>query len=197
MEHMSPSFITIAREIVPMETEICSQQDSNVESCSQSCFDNSQNVQRTPIPSQNLPINELDIMSSQCSLDNEIFMETTPISTPKARKRKNLKAKNAQKRADMKRRRLDNPEYCINENKRRLEVFKDEIKDPETHEMYNKRQLALITKKLGDSVKRKEHNERQLTLITEKRENPDEREKHNKLELERITRESGKIQLER
>ena len=83
-----------------MDTEVCSQQDSSIESCSQPNFDNSQVVQRTPISSQMLPMNVLDIMSSQCSTSGEVNMETSPISTRKGRKRKGYKAKSAKNRAE-------------------------------------------------------------------------------------------------
>ena len=97
------------RELVELWIQrYCSQQESDIiESCSQPNFDNSssQVVQRTPISSQILPTNVLDIMSSQCSTSNEVNMETSPISTRKGRKRKGYRAKIAKNRAVMKKRR--------------------------------------------------------------------------------------------
>ena len=151
----------IERASIAMDTEVCSQQGSDIiESCSQPNYDNSQVDQRTPISSQILPMNVLDIMSSQCSTSSEVNIEISPISTRKGRKRKGYRAKSAKNRADMKKRRLNDPQYCIDQNKRRLESFKEEIEDPFKREMYNKRQFKLITKKLKDPAKRKEHNER-------------------------------------
>ena len=187
MDHgTTPAFLPTWRETIPMEIEVCSQQDDFVALTSQTTCENSQIVEGTPIQSQILPMNELDLASSQCSIHSAINMDTTPVSTRKGRKKKGYAAKNARTRAANRRRRLFDEEYRIAENERRLESFQDNIQSPIQREEHNRRQLVLMKKRLEDADERKKHNQRQLELMTERLQDPVEREKHNKRQLERL-----------
>ena len=91
---------TTEEEISPMEIEDCSQ-DAFVLS--------SQTLQRTPISSQVVPLNDLDVLS-QCSSDTPMTPEKG-FSTPKSRKRKGYRARNDRNRAAIKKRRSDDAEF--------------------------------------------------------------------------------------
>ena len=93
-----------------MEIEECSQPDVFTFS--------SQTVQRTPISSQVVPLDDLDL-SSQCS-DVPMTPEKS-ISTPKSRKRKGYRARKDRNRAAIKKKRSDDSEFCETENESRLE----------------------------------------------------------------------------
>ena len=74
---------TTEEEISPME----------IEDCSQDVFVlHSQTLKRTPISSQIVPLNDLDLLS-QCSSDTPMTPEKS-FSTPKSRKRKGYRARN-------------------------------------------------------------------------------------------------------
>ena len=155
MDHGSPPpFLPTWRETMPMEIEVCSQQDDFVALPSEITCENSQIIERTPIHSQILPMNELDLASSQCSTHSAVSMATTPVPTRKGRKKKGYAAKNARTRAANRRRRLDDEQYRIANNEQRLERNKKDMHNPERREEHNKRHLELMTVRLQDAGKR-------------------------------------------
>ena len=94
------------RELSPMDIQLCSQGETNEDSLSEQRADLSQDVQRTPISSQVVPMNDLGL-SSQCSSSCATPSKDTPISTPKTRKRKGYRATKDRKRDAIKKRRKD------------------------------------------------------------------------------------------
>ena len=153
---------TTEEEICSMEIDECSQPDMTMFS--------SQTVQHTPISSQVVPLNDLDL-SSQCS-DVPMTPEKTT-STPKSRKRKGYRARKDRNRAAIKKRRSDDSEFCKTENEARLERFEKDCEDPDFLSKHNENQLRDITKKLKDPEKRAEHNKQQLDAMTERLKDPE------------------------
>ena len=182
---------TTEEEISPME----------IEDCSQNAFVlSSQTLQRTPISSQIVPLNDLDLLS-QCSSDTPMTPEMG-FSTPKSRKRKGYRARKDRNRDAIKKRRSDDTEFCKAENESRLERFNKDCEDSDFLAKHNENQFQDITKRLKDPAKRAEHNKQQLEAMTERLndplkraqhktcqsdrlKNPDVREKHNEHVLER------------
>ena len=163
---------TTEDEISPMEIEDCSQ-DAFVLS--------SQMMQRTPISSQVVPLNDLELLS-QCSSDTPMTPEKG-FSTPKSRKRKGYRARNDRNRAAIKKRRSDDTEFCKAENESRLERFNKDCEDSDFLAKHNENHLRDITKRLKDPEKRAEHNEHQLDAMTERLKDPEKRAEHNKQQL--------------
>ena len=111
------------RELIPMEVQLCSQGETNEDSFSEKKTHLSQDIQRTPISSQAVPMNDLGL-SSQCSSRCATPSKDTPISTPKSRKRKGYGATKDGKRDAIKKRRSDDTEFRDNENETRLASVK-------------------------------------------------------------------------
>ena len=168
---------TTEEEIGPMEIEDCSQ-DVFVLS--------SQTLQRTPISSQIVPLNDLDLLS-QCSSDTPMTPEKG-FSTPKSRKRKGYRARNDRNRAAIKKRRYDDAEFSKAENESRLERFNKDCEDSDFLAKHNENHLRDITKRLRDPEKRTEHNKQQLDAITERLKDPVKRAEHNKQQLKALTK---------
>ena len=165
---------TTEEEISPMDIEDCSQ-DAFVLS--------SQMMQRTPISSQVVPLNDLDLLS-QCSSVTPMTPEKG-FSTPKSRKRKGYKARKDRNRAAMKKRRSDDTEFCKAENESRLELFNKDCEYSDFLAKHNENQLLDITKMLKNPQKRAEHNKQQLDAMTKRLKDPEKRAEHNKHVLER------------
>ena len=162
---------TTEEEICPMEIEECSHPDVFTFS--------SQTVQHTPISSQVVPLDALDL-SSHCS-----DVPMTPekgISTPKSRKRKGYLARKDRSRAAIKKRRSDDSEFCNAENESRLERFKKDCEDPDFLAKHNENHLRDITKRLKDPKKRAEHN----NAVAERLNHPEKRAEHNNAVAERL-----------
>ena len=170
-----------------MEIEECCQPDTFQLS--------SQTVQHTPISSQVVPLDTLDL-SSQCS--NVPMTPEKSISTPKSRKRKGYRARKDRNRAAIKKRRSDDSEFCKTENESRLERFNIDCEDPDFLAKHSENHLRDITKRLKDPEKRAEHNcavaerlndpEKRAEHncpVAEGLKDPDVREKHNKYVLEK------------
>ena len=90
---------TTEEEMYSMEIEEC---------CQPGVLFSSQTVQHTPISSQVVPLNDLNL-SSQCS-----GVRMTPeksISTPKSRKTKGYSTRKDRNRADIKKKRSDDSEF--------------------------------------------------------------------------------------
>ena len=121
---------TTEEEISPMEIEDCSQ-DVFVLS--------SQTLQRTPISSQVVPLNDLDLLS-QCSSDTPMTPEKG-FSTPKSRKRKGYRARKDRNRVAIKKRRSDDTEFSKAENESRLERFNKDCEDSDFLAKHNENQL--------------------------------------------------------
>ena len=164
---------TTEEEISPMEIEDCSQ-DAFVLS--------SQALQRTPISSQVVPLNDLDLLN-QCSSDPPMTPEKG-FSTPKSRKRKGYRARNDRNRAAIKKRRSDDAEFSKAENESRLERFNKDCEDSDFLAKHNENHLRDITKRLRNPEKRAEHNKQQLEAMTERLRDPEKRAQHNKQQLE-------------
>ena len=167
---------TTEEEISPMEIEDCSQ-DAFVLS--------SKTLQRTPISSQIVPLNDLDLLS-QCSSDTPMTPEKG-FSTPKSRKRKGYRARKDRNRDAIKKRRSDDTEFCKAENESRLERFNKDCEDSDFLAKHNENQLQDITRRLRDPAKRAEHNKQQLEAMTERLRDPEKRAEHNKQQLEAMT----------
>ena len=178
---------TTEEEISPMEIEDCSQDVFVLPS---------QTLQRTPISSQVVPLNNLDLLS-QCSSDTPMTPEKS-FSTPKSRKRKGYRTRKDRNRAAIQKRRCDDAEFCQAENESRLERFNKDCEDSDFLAKHNENQLRDITKRLRDPEKRalhytcqsdrlKDPEKRALhyTCQSDRLKNPDVREKHNKHVLER------------
>ena len=142
---------TTEEEISPMEIEDCSQ-DAFVLS--------SQTLQRTPISSQVVPLNDLDLLS-QCSSDTPMTPEKG-FSTPKSRKREGYRARKDRNRAAIKKRRSEDTEFSKAENESRLELFNKDCEDSDFLAKHNENHYRDITKRLRDPEKRAEHNKHVL-----------------------------------
>ena len=162
---------TTEEEICPMEMEECSQLDVIIFS--------SQTVQHTPMSSQVVPLDILDL-SSQCS-DVPITPEKS-ISTPKSRKRKGYRARKDRNRASIKKRRYDESEFCKTENESRLERFNKDCEDSDLLAIHNENQMQNITKRLKDPNTRAEHN----NAVAERFKDPVKRSEHNNAVSERL-----------
>ena len=157
-----------------------------IEDCSQDAFVlPSQTMQRTPISSQIVPLNDLDLLS-QCSSDTPMTPEKS-FSTPKSRKRKGYRARNDRNRAAIKKRRSDDAEFSKAENESRLERFNKDCEDSDFLAKHNENHLRNITKRLRNPEKRAEHNKQQLDAMNERLKNPEKRAQHNKQQLEAMT----------
>ena len=167
---------TTEEEISPMEIEDCSQDPFVLPS---------QMLQRTPISSQVVPLNDLDLLS-QCSSDTPMTPEKG-FSTPKSRKRKGYRTRKDRNRAAMKKKRSDDTEFCQAENESRLERFNKDCEDSDFLAKHNQNQLRDITKRLKDPEKRAEHNKQQLKAMNERLNDPEMRAEHNKQQLEAMT----------
>ena len=165
---------TTEEEISPMEIEDCSQDVFVLPS---------QTLQRTPISSQVVPLNDLDLLS-QCSSDTPMTPEKG-FSTPKSRKRKGYRARKDRNRAAIKKRRFDDTEFSKAENESRLERFNKDCEDSDFLAKHNENHLRDITKRLKDPEKRAEHNKQQLDAMTDSLKDPVKRADHNKHVLER------------
>ena len=168
---------TTEEEISPMEIEDCSQDAFVLPS---------QTLQRTPISSQVVPLNDLDLLS-QCSSDTPMTPEKG-FSTPKSRKRKGYRARKDRNRVAIKKRRSDDTEFCKAENEFRLERFNKDCEDSDFLAKHNENQLQVITKRLKDPEKRAEHNKQQLDAINERLNDPGKRAEYNKQQLEALTK---------
>ena len=167
---------TTEEEISPME----------IEDCSQDAFVlHSQTLQRTPISSQVVPLNDLDLLSKYSS-DTPMTPEKG-FSTPKSRKRKGYRARNDRNRAAIKKRRSDDAKFCKAENESRLELFNKDCEDSDFLAKHNEDHLRDITKRLKDPAKRAEHNKQQLDAMTERLKDPAKRAEHNKQQLDAMT----------
>ena len=167
---------TTEEETSPMEIEDCSQDAFVLPS---------QTLQRTPISSQIVPLNDLDLLS-QCSSDTPMTPDKS-FSTPKSRKRKGYRARKDRNRDAIKKRRSDDTEFCKAENESRLERFNKDCEDSDFLAKHNENQLQDITRRLRDPEKRAEHNKQQLDAMTERLNDPAKRAKHNKQQLEAMT----------
>ena len=165
---------TTEEEISPMEIEDCSQDAFVLPS---------QTMQRTPISSQVVPLNDLDLLS-QCSSDTPMTPEKG-FSTPKSRKRKGYRARKDRNRVAIKKRRSDDTEFSKAENESRLERFNKDCEDSDFLAKHNENQYQDITKRLKDPVKRAEYNKQQLDAMTKRLKDPENRAEHNKHVLER------------
>ena len=96
------------RELSPMEVHL-----TNEDSLSEKRAD--------IISSQIIPMNDLGL-SSQCS--SSCATPSTPISTPKSRKRKGYRATKDKKKDAIKKRRTDDTEFRDKENETRLAISK-------------------------------------------------------------------------
>ena len=170
ISNQGPTF----RELSPMEVQLCSQGEANDDSFSERKADLSKDVQRTPISSQIVPMNDLGLYS-QCSSSCATPSKDTPISTPKTRKRKGYRATKDRKGDAIKRKRSDDTEFRDKENETRLANVKIDREDPETRAKYNSDQLKRITNKLKGPAERAKHN----ASVTDKLKDPAERAKHN------------------
>ena len=168
---------TTEEEITPMDIEDCSQDAFVLPS---------QMMQHTPISSQVVPLNDLDLLS-QCSSDTPMTPEKS-FSTPKSRKRKGYRARKDRNRDAIKKRRSDDAEFCQAENESRLERFNKDCEDSDFLAKHNENQLQDITKRLKDPEKRAEHNKQQLEAMTKRLKNPQKRAEHNKQQLDAITK---------
>ena len=168
---------TTEEEISPMDIEDCSQDAFVLPS---------QTMQRTPISSQVVPLNDLDLLS-QCSSDTPMTPEKG-FSTPKSRKRKGYLARKDRNRAAIKKRRSDDAEFCKAENESRLERFNKDCEDSDFLAKHNENQLQDITKRLKNPEKRAEHNKQQLDAINERLNDPGKRAEYNKQQLEALTK---------
>ena len=158
-----------------------------IEDCSQDAFVlPSQTLQRTPISSQVVPLNDLDLLT-QCSSDTPMTPEKG-FSTPKSRKRKGYRARKDRNRAAIKIRRSDDSEFSKAENESRIERFNKDCEDSDFLAKHNENQLRDITKRLKDPEKRAEHNKQQLDAMNERLKYPEKRAKHNKQQLEAMTK---------
>ena len=90
------------RELSPMEVQLCCQGQSMDDTYSEMNATQSQEIQHTPMCSQAVPINDLEL-SSQCSSGCTTPSKDTPISTPKIRKKKGYRATKDRKRDAFKR----------------------------------------------------------------------------------------------
>ena len=167
---------TTEEEISPMEIEDCSQDAFVLPS---------QTLQRTPISSQIVPLNDLDLLS-QCSSDTPMTPEKS-FSTPKSRKRKGYRVRKDRNRAAIKKRRSEDTEFSKAENESRLELFNKDCEDSDFLAKHNENHYRDITKRLRDPEKRAEHNKQQLDAMTKRLENPEKRAEHNKQQLEAMT----------
>ena len=167
---------TTEEEISPMEIDDCSQ-DVFVFS--------SQTLQRTPISSQVVPLNDLDSLS-QCFSDTPMTPEEV-FSTPKCRKRKGYRARKDRNRVAIKKRQSDDTEFSKAENESRLERFNKDCEDSDFLAKHNENQLQDITKRFKDPEKRAEHNKQQLDSINEKLREPEKRAEYNKQQLDART----------
>ena len=167
---------TTEEEISPMEIEDCSQDAFVLPS---------QTLQRTPISSQVVPLNDLDLLS-QCSSDTPMTPEKS-FSTPKSRKRKGYRVRKDRNRAAIKKRRSEDTEFSKAENESRLELFNKDCEDSDFLAKHNENHYRDITKRLRDPEKRAEHNKQQLDAMTKRLENPEKRAEHNKQQLEAMT----------
>ena len=167
---------TTEEEISPMEIEDCSQDAFVLPS---------QTMQRTPISSQVVPLNDLDLLS-QCSSDTPMTPEKG-FSTPKSRKRKGYRARKDRNRVGIKKRRSDDAEFCKAENESRLERFNKDCEDSDFLAKHNENQLQDITKRFKDPEKRAEHNKQQLEAINETLKDPEKRAEYNKQQLDAMT----------
>ena len=165
---------TTDEEINPMEIEYCFQDAFVLPS---------QTLQRTPISSQVVPLNDLDLLS-QCSSDTPMTPQKS-FSTPKSRKRKGYRARNDRNRAAIKKRRSDDAEFSKAENESRLERFNKDCEDSDFLAKHNEIHLRDITKRLRDPEKRAQHNKQQLDAMTGRLKDPKKRAEHNKQVLER------------
>ena len=213
ISNQGPTF----RELSPMVVQLCSQGEANDDSFSERKADLSKDVQRTPISSQIVPMNDLGLYS-QCS---------SSCATPKTRKRKGYRATKDRKGDAIKRKRSDDTEFRDKENETRLANVKIDREDPETRAKCNCDQLKRITNKLKGPAERAKHNasvtdklkdpaerakhytavvnklrnpaerlkynERQLKLVTEKRMDSKEKMKQNLAELERYITMRGEL----
>ena len=134
----------------------------------------SQEIQRTPISSQAVPINDLEL-SSQCSSSCATPSKGTPISTPNTRKRKGYRATKDRMRDAIKKRRTDDTEFRDKENETRLANVKKALEDPETRAKHNSDMLKRTRNKLKDPAERAKHN----TSVANKLNDPAERAKQN------------------
>ena len=167
---------TTEEEISPMEIEDCSQDAFVLPS---------QTLQRTPISSQVVPLNDLDLLT-QCSSDTPMTPEKG-FSTPKSRKRKGYRVRKDRNRAAIKKRRSEDTEFSKAENESRLELFNKDCEDSDFLAKHNENHYRDITKRLRDPEKRAEHNKQQLDAMTKRLENPEKRAEHNKQQLEAMT----------
>ena len=142
---------TTEEENSPMEIEDCSQDALVLPS---------QTLQRTPISSQVVPLNDLDLLS-QCSSDTPMTPEKG-FSTPKFRKRKGYRARKDRNRAAIKKRRSEDTEFSKAENESRLELFNKDFEDSDFLAKHNENHYRDITKRLRDPEKRAEHNKHVL-----------------------------------
>ena len=166
---------TTEEEISPMDIEDC-YQDVFVFS--------SQPLQRTPISSQVVPLNDLDLLS-QCSSDTPMTPEKG-FSTPKSRKRKGYRARKDRNRAAIKMRRSDDTEFCKAENESRIERFNKDCEDSDFLAKHNENQLRDMTKRLKDPEMRAEHNKQQLDAMTKRLKDPEKRAEHNTCKSDRL-----------
>ena len=162
------------RELSPMEVQLCSQGETNEDSLSEKGADLSQDVPRTPISSQVVPMNDLGL-SSQCSSSCATPSKDTSISTPKSRKRNGYRATKDRMRDAIKKRRSDDTEFRDNENETRLASVKKDREDPETRAKHNNDESKRMTNKLKDPAERAKHN----ASVADKLKDPAERAKHN------------------
>ena len=166
---------TTEEEISPMDMEDC-YQDVFVFS--------SQPLQHTPISSQVVPLNDLDLLS-QCSSDTPMTPEKG-FSTPKSRKRKGYRARKDRNRAAIKMRRSDDTEFCKAENESRIERFNKDCEDSDFLAKHNENQLRDMTKRLKDPEMRAEHNKQQLDVMTKRLKDPEKRAEHNTCKSDRL-----------
>ena len=122
ISNQGPTDLTI-RELIPMEVQLCSQGETNEDSFSEKKADLSQDIQRSPISSQAVPMNDLGL-SSQCSSSCATPSKDTPISTPKSRKRKGYRATKDRKRDAIKKRDRMIQSFVIMKTKLDLRVSK-------------------------------------------------------------------------
>ena len=128
---------TSGEEISPME----------IEDSIHDTFDfSSENLQRTPISSQVVPMASLDL-SSECSCDVPMTPEKG-LSIPKSGKRKGYQARKNRNRASMKKRRVDDADFRKTENETRLKRFNYDYEDSDFRAKHSENQLASITKRL-------------------------------------------------
>ena len=157
-----------------MDIQLCSQGETNEDLLSEKRADLSQDVQRTPISSQIVPMNDLGL-SSQCSSACATPSKDTPISTPKTRKRRGYRATKDRKRDAIKKRRTDDTEFRDKENETRLANVNKALEDPETRARHNSDMLKRTRNMLKDPAERAKHN----AAVADKLKDPAERAKHN------------------